>query len=66
LLAKSGTPLFISAQPEATGREQRIVIKECFSLASTNLPIAEPIDWIQDKLPKSWLLNGRIENYTWE
>ncbi|MCX7986349.1 MAG: hypothetical protein N2662_05375, partial [Bacteroidales bacterium] len=47
LLAKSGTPLFISAQPEATGREQRIVIKECFSLASTNLPIAEPIDWIQ-------------------
>lgn len=66
LLAKSGTPLFISAHPESTGREQKAFIKECFTLASQNLPVAEPLDWLENPLPKKWRLNGKIENYNWD
>ena len=65
LLAKSGTPLFISAQPEATGTKQKEAIKECFRLASQNLPVAEPLDWMENKQPVKWKLNGQIEVFDW-
>ena len=66
LAAKSGTTLFISAQPEATGPEQKSTIKECFRLASENLPLGEPLDWMQNPVPKKWKLNGEIVNFDWD
>jgi len=66
LLAKSGTPLFISAQADATGPEQKAVIKECFRLASQEMPVGEPLDWMETATPKSWQLNGNVEHFTWE
>jgi alpha-galactosidase len=65
LLAKSGTPLFISAQPEATGPEQKAFIKECFELASQELPVGEPLDWMENAFPSKWKLNGKIEEFDW-
>jgi len=66
LLAKSGTPLFISAQPEATGIEQKELIKECFKYAAQQLPLAEPLDWMDNSLPKKWKLNNEIINFNWD
>ncbi|MGN6541572.1 MAG: hypothetical protein ACTHKY_12265, partial [Ginsengibacter sp.] len=66
LLAKSGTTLFISAQPEATGTEQKTFIKECFRLASESLPLGEPLDWMQNPVPEKWKLNGEIVNFDWD
>jgi len=66
LVAKSGTPLFISAQPEATGAEQKAAIKECFRLASQESPIGEPLDWMENAFPKTWKLNGKVEYFDWE
>ena len=66
LVAKSGTTLFISAQPEATGPAQKTFIKECFRLASQNLPLGEPLDWMQNQVPKKWKLNGEIVNFDWD
>jgi alpha-galactosidase len=65
LVANCGTPLFISAQRDATGTEQKKAIKECFLLASQNLPLGEPIDWMQNPFPKKWKLNGKIVNFDW-
>ncbi len=65
LVAKSGTPLFISAQPEATGSEQKKKIKECFHLASRHLPLGEPLDWKETRIPKKWRLNGEIVDFDW-
>jgi alpha-galactosidase len=65
LVAKSGTPLFISAQPEAVGAEQRQSIKECLALASHNIPVGEPIDWMENSVPKKWKLNGVVEEFDW-
>jgi alpha-galactosidase len=66
LVAESGTPLFISAQPEATGAEQMSVIRECFNLASRELPVGEPLDWMENAVPKKWKLNGHIELFDWD
>jgi len=66
LVAKSGMPLFISAQPDATGAEQRATIKECFRLASTEIPVGEPLDWMESALPKTWKLNGKVEHFDWD
>jgi alpha-galactosidase len=66
LVAKSGTPLFISAQPDATGTEQKAVIKECFKLASQELPVGEPLDWMETAFPKTWKLNGKTEHFNWD
>jgi alpha-galactosidase len=65
LAAKSGTPLFISAQPEAVGTEQKQYIKNCFELASQNLPVGEPIDWMENLTPSKWKLNGSFEQFDW-
>ena len=66
LVAKSGTPLFISAQPEATGAVQLKSITECFKLASQELSLGEPLDWMETPVPTKWKLNGKIETFNWE
>jgi len=66
LVDKSGTPLFISAQPEATGAEQKAFIKECFTLASQDLPVGEPLDWLENAFPTKWKLNGETVTFNWE
>ncbi len=66
LVAKSSTPLFISAQPDATGDAQKKTIKECFQLASMKLPLGEPLDWKENAFPKKWKLNGNIETFNWD
>lgn len=66
LVAKSGTPLFISAQPEATKEVQLKHIKECFKLASQELPLGEPLDWMETLVPTKWKLNGKVETFNWE
>ncbi len=66
LVAKSGTPLFISAEPAAIGAEQKKAIKDCFKLASQNLPVGEPLDWMENAFPKKWKLNGTIETFDWD
>lgn len=66
LLAKSGTPLFISAQPEAISSSQKETIKECFKLASQNLPLGEPLDWMENNIPQRWKLNGKIVYFNWD
>jgi alpha-galactosidase len=66
LVAKSGTPLFISAEREATGVAQKAAIKEYFALASRELPIGEPLDWMETAFPRRWKLNGDVVEFDWE
>ncbi|MEP7110977.1 MAG: hypothetical protein ABI760_23480 [Ferruginibacter sp.] len=65
LLAESGTPLFISAQPDAVGAEQKQFIKKCFASAAKILPVGEPLDWMNNPVPSKWKLNGKVVNFDW-
>ena len=65
LLAQSSTPLFISAQPDALGEEQPSFIKQCFSEAAKEQPVAEPLDWLTNPFPSKWKLDGSVETFDW-
>ena len=65
LLAESSAPLFISAQPDALGEEQREFIKYCFSTAAKPMPAAEPLDWLTNQWPAKWRLNGNVRTFDW-
>ena len=65
LLAESGSPLFISAQPEALGAEQKAAVKEAFTCAARIQPLGEPVDWMDTMLPEKWMLNNKLVNFNW-
>lgn len=65
LLAESGTPLFISAQPDAVGPEQKEWIRKCFRTASSELPVGEPLDWLETLTPLHWMLNREEKKFQW-
>jgi alpha-galactosidase len=65
LLARSGTPLFVSAAPEAVGPEQRAALKTAFAAASEKYPMAEPLDWMDSTCPRRWRIEGQIVTYDW-
>jgi len=66
LLAESGTPLFISAQPQALGAEQRACIEKCFSIAAKSSEIGQPLDWMQTETPSKWLLQCKEVQFDWD
>lgn len=66
LLAQSGSPLFISADPAALGQEQKNAVKIAFAQAARVQPTAEPLDWLENKTPVKWKLNGRVVTFDWD
>ena len=65
LLAQSSAPLFISAQPDAVGEEQKAFIKQCFADAAKSQPVGEPLDWLTNPQPAKWKLDGQVVNFDW-
>jgi len=65
LLAASGTPLFVSADPASVTKEQELELRRAFELAAEALPAAEPLDWIGNTCPARWLLNGEETVFEW-
>lgn len=66
LLARSGTPLFVSAAPEAVGPAQDAALREAFRRASLPHAPAEPLDWMETTCPARWRTDeGEIE-YDWD
>lgn len=66
VLARSGTPLFVSADPNAIGPEQHAALQEAFSLAATVQTPAEPLDWLDTTCPRHWkTADGIVREYDW-
>jgi alpha-galactosidase len=65
LLATSGTPLFVSADPRAIGPEQKQALQRAYAQASTVLPLAEPVDWMDSTIPACWRAAGRSVEHDW-
>jgi alpha-galactosidase len=65
LVARSGTPLFVSAAPDAVGPEQRSALKAAFAEAAQGGSTAEPLDWMDNNQPQRWLLHSQTTEYSW-
>ena len=66
LLAQSSAPLFISAQPDAVGTEQKDFIRKCFADASKDQLLGEPLDWLDSAWPAKWKLDDQVVNFDWD
>jgi alpha-galactosidase len=65
LLSRSGTPLFVSAAPDALGDEQRKALREAFARAAVARPTAEPLDWLETITPERWRTADGVITYDW-
>jgi alpha-galactosidase len=65
LLAWSGTPLFVSASPDALGPDQRAAVKRAFAMAAVKRPTAEPVDWLRNSQPTSWRAGNESKRFDW-
>lgn len=65
LLARSGTPLFVSADPKSLTNEWESTIQRAFALAAVSRPVAEPLDWMNSPTPSRWRINGKVTTYDW-
>lgn len=65
LLARSGTPLFVSADPDAVGSPQEKALKAAFDVASQPQESAEPLDWLMTTCPEKWSFGNETVSYNW-
>jgi len=65
LLARSGTPLFISWPQRLIGPEQAQAIRAALSDAAEPQPPGEPLDWQQTSVPAHWKLDEKVTTFEW-
>ncbi len=65
LLARSGTMLFVSADPRAIGPAQEQALREAYVHAAIPQPLGEPLDWLETNSPRRWRLMGQETEYDW-
>lgn len=63
LLARSGSPLFVSLQPKALTEEMKKDLAEAFECNSVQEDLAEPLDWQYNNSPQRWNINGQLTEY---
>ena len=81
LVARSGTPFFISIKKGALTPDQERIVAEALAAAARPQPLGEPLDWFEavnptrgaDPLrhleggaaPRRWKLGGKVVEYDW-
>lgn len=65
LVSHSGTPLFISIPYNTVTPVRKQELQEALSAASKPQPLAEPLDWMKQRTPEEWLLDGQKRTFSW-
>jgi alpha-galactosidase len=65
LVARSGTPLFVSPDPKMLDAEARAAIKAAFAIAAVRQAEAEPLDWMDSTAPAHWRFGNGRADYRW-
>ncbi len=67
VLAGSGTPLLVSAAPDAVGAEQKAALREAYALSSLTQTesVAEPLDWFESRTPSLWKIGNKEVRFDW-
>ena len=68
VVARSGTPLFVSPDPAAVGTAQTVALKAAFAYAARPHVTSEPIDWLDTTSPQRWRQaeSGDVVLYNWD
>ncbi len=65
VIAKSGTPLFISIAEEADFEGLKDEITEALTKASAGPCVSKPVDWMENIQPRCWESAYGIDEYDW-
>lgn len=65
LLSESGTPLFISTDPDKTTPVQEADIRRAFRLNACGEFDMRPLDWMDNQTPELFSVNGEVKRYRW-
>jgi alpha-galactosidase len=65
LLARSGTPLFVSFPRQSVNPDQELALKAALKVAAGAQPLGEPLDWFDGRTPSQWQLGREKVSYTW-
>ena len=65
VLARSGTPLFVSPDPAALGEPQRVALRSAFAIAAQARPVSQALDWMATTQPRQWLHADGLTSYRW-
>jgi alpha-galactosidase len=66
LVARSGTPLFVSAKRKCLGRKELQELRSAFRNAAAPQPLGEPLDWLDTTCPARWRLGQKeTVQYDW-
>jgi alpha-galactosidase len=65
LVARSGTPLFVSWRRQFAGPVERKALREAFLRASQPAPTAEALDWMETPTPRHWRFGNEEVTYDW-
>ena len=66
LVTRSGTPLFVSADPKVVGRREHDALKAAFAVAARPQSGLEPSDWMETTVPEHWRAGGGEKaDYHW-
>jgi alpha-galactosidase len=65
LLARSGTGLFTSFRFNTLTAGQQAAVARAFAEASQPQPLAEPLDWMDRRIPAKWRLDGHEVGFSW-
>lgn len=65
VLAKSGSPLFVSCKPGVLNESELADLKEGWKINSVQENTCRPLDWMENQYPERWLIDGEEVCYNW-
>lgn len=65
LLAYSGSPLFVSCQPDMATDEIKRDLRKYLAVNSVQKDTIVPLDWQENMNPEYWLINGEKVEFDW-
>ena len=65
VLAKSGTPLFVSIAQDAYHDHVKEAVTRAFENASSTMVVSRPLDWMETRTPHVWESSRGTDIYEW-
>ncbi|MBQ4085381.1 MAG: hypothetical protein IJC54_02265 [Clostridia bacterium] len=65
VLARSGSPLFVSCKPGILSEGELAELKQAWAVNSVQANDARPLDWMENRYPELWLIDGETVRYNW-